>query len=232
MPNPAHALSEDRAPLLRHDLVWLDPTRWEANLRTRLAPELYPAVRSWLAAGFPVVARRCDKPEPDNRIAVGIPLSPRRGGQRVALCVAPAAVRSVQRPPLLNTILHAVPPDWKLPLNNFATAVRPHDVGVRVYGSLMWQCLTREPYLHAASDIDLLLEANSASALPPIMYLLQRWEQDHGIRVDGEVLLRDGRAVAWRELAGTQARVLVKSLSTVELIPRKTVLRLLHRLHP
>ena len=231
MPSPALVLPDDRAPIGRHALVWLDPTRWEASLLTRLDPELYPAVRSWMAAGYPVVARRRDNQDPEYGIAIGIPLSPQRGGQRMALCVAPAAVRSVRRPPLLNTILDAIPPDWKLPLNNFASAIRPHDVGVRVYGSLMWQCLTHEPYLHAGSDIDFLLEVNNVVALPYILQLIQRWEQDHGIQADGEVLLRDGRAVAWRELAGIRAHVLVKSLASVELLPRKTALRLLQTLH-
>lgn len=231
MPNPALVLSEDRAPIRRHDLVWFYVALWESNLLTLLDHKLRENVCSWLEAGYPVVARRRDKQEPENGIAVGIPLSPQRGGQRMALCVASDAIRSVQRPPLLNTILHAVPPDWKLPLKNFATAIRPHGVRVRVYGSLMWQCLTREPYLHAGSDVDFLLEVNNASALPPILQLLQRWEQDHGIQADGEVLLRDGRAVAWRELAGSRAHVLVKSLASVELMPRKTVMRLFHSLN-
>jgi phosphoribosyl-dephospho-CoA transferase len=231
MPSHTLVLSEDRTLIRRHDLAWLDPARWEDNLLTRLDPELRLAVRAWFADGYPVVARRRDKQEPEFGIAVGIPLSPQRGGQRVALCVASDAIRCVQRPPRLKTVLHAVPPTWNLPLKNFAQAIQPHVVEIRVYGSLMWQCLTREPCLHAGSDIDFLLEINNVTALPSILRLLQRWEQEHGLQADGEVLLRDGRAVAWRELAGAHARVLVKSLASVELMSRNTVMRLLHSLH-
>jgi phosphoribosyl-dephospho-CoA transferase len=61
--------------------------------------------------------------------------------------------------------------------------------------------------------------------------LLKRWEQDSGLRADGEMLFGASNAVSWREWAtlkpaGDQ-RVLVKRISSAELVDAGELLEML-----
>lgn len=224
MTSGAHAVSEVAVSLKRHDLVWLHGHIWEQALLTELDDAQRKLAQSWFQAGYPAVVRRRTPQEPEGGVTLGIPLPPQRGRARLALCMAPTAVQKAQRPPTLKAMLPAIPSPWRLPLARLAASVPEEDGSVRVYGSLMWQHLTGEIYLHAGSDVDLLWEVNDVSSLRRVIALLRRWERDFGLRADGEVLLRDGWAVAWRELAGAQARVLAKAISGVELMARSTVI--------
>ncbi|HJV94889.1 MAG TPA: malonate decarboxylase holo-[acyl-carrier-protein] synthase [Albitalea sp.] len=227
-PDIACALEAAVAPLTlrRHDLVWLHAEIWERSLLTDLDAAQRDITRNWFRAGRPAVLRRRHPQEPEHGIVLGVPLSPGRGRLRLALVVSESAIRDVQRPPALSEILQSAPPHWRAPLQRLAVA-QGGEWSLRVYGSLLWQHLTGETYLRADSDVDLLLEVNSAAAWHKAVTRLHQWQLDTGLRADGEVLLRDGRAVAWRELVQSPARVLVKSATAVELLPYNTVIGLL-----
>ena len=71
---------------------------------------------------------------------------------------------------------------------NWMPRQRNIDLELRVFGSLAWQALSGLQYLTPQSDIDLLWHPLSNAQLQQGIALLARWEQDHGLRADGEVL--------------------------------------------
>jgi len=93
----------------------------------------------------------------------------------------------------------------------------------RVYGSLSSQIATAENYLDAASDLDLLIECNENTQIHILLAALEAFSSQTP-RIDGEILIPAGWAVALRELAaairtGTPHQVLAKSDRETRLIP-------------
>lgn len=219
------------APVPRHHLAWIAAGDWSAGLRTGLEPGVVAILDTWFRAGRPAVVRRRAPGEPPAGLALGVPLPPSHGRQRIGFVLDPAAVRALEPPPPLAQAIPSAPAHWQAPLQALHIEARSIGLDLRVYGSLLWQHLSGESYVTERSDVDLLLRAPSAAALRAGLALLARWEQGTGVRADGEVLLPDGAAVAWRELHGTPARVLVKSPTAAELRPVADVWRALARGH-
>ena len=88
----------------------------------------------------------------------------------------------------------------------------------RVYGGHGWQRITGLAYLHAASDLDLLLSVADAAMADATVAALHA-ATFSAPRLDGEIVFPDGSAVAWREWqawrAGRVKSVLVKQLDGV-----------------
>ena len=203
------------ADLQRHDLVWLGP-RWREALRSPLSPEDEDTLAAWAGRGRPAVVRRPEAGAPDGAVALGVA---RPGpGRRLGLLVSAEAVAHHARPLRLREAIPSAPAGWQAPLAALEAALVSAGVTVGVFGSLAWQHLAGEPYLRAGSDVDLLLDPARPAALRTALELLAAWD-GRPVPLDGEVLLGRGRAVAWRELAGRPARLLVKSAGGVALVP-------------
>jgi phosphoribosyl-dephospho-CoA transferase len=90
-----------------------------------------------------------------------------------------------------------------------------------VYGSLAWQYWAANSglaYLTANSDADLLFRPMSWGAVLTIVGVLERFQrQYHAPRLDGEIVLPDGEAIAWREISNHPAKVLAKGVNRVRL---------------
>lgn len=196
--------------LARHDLAWLrDPSRaavWVA------APALWPEVERWSRTGRPFVVRRRQVDDPPDGVPLGLPLPPAKGRVRIALVVDSRAVVRTGAPPSLDDVVDAAPGRWRPALRQVAAEARDVGAVLRVYGSLAWQHLTGEAYVTDESDADLLALARDHEELRRLCALLSRREADRHPRLDGEIVLPDGGAVAWRELVGGQRAVLVKRL--------------------
>jgi phosphoribosyl-dephospho-CoA transferase len=184
---------------------------WDANARSCLG--------LWAARGLPLVVTR-QPPVQDDRVATGLPAPARYRRRRLALAVAPRDVMFFDEfPPAVaaaRLLPRGVTASWRALLATLAAA----DCAPRVYGGFGWQALTRLPYVHAASDLDLLLPVNSAAHADEVAHVLASAAWD-GPRLDGELLFPDGGAVAWREWRahrqGGVAQVLVKRLHGVAL---------------
>jgi phosphoribosyl-dephospho-CoA transferase len=103
-------------------------------------------------------------------------------------------------------------------LPNLPTALS--GLQVRVYGSYGWQAITGLDYVHAASDMDVLVNAPTLAEAFKISTAINNWSAP--CRVDGEVVFPSGHAVAWRELlqaqAGAVGQVLVKHRQSAALM--------------
>jgi phosphoribosyl-dephospho-CoA transferase len=216
----------------RHHLVWLKPAAWSHWLLHAPAPPALAAAQAWFQSGYPAIARRRQPDEDPEGIVLGIPLPPGRGRTRIALRIDPHAVHTLQAPPSLHSVLHSAPHAWREPLTQLASGADALGVTLQVYGSLLWQHLTGEPYITEHSDIDLLFRAGDVQQLQATLALLQAWQKDTGLKADGELLLQDDRAVAWRELLTASPTLMVKSATAVSLATRSEVLSLLSCGHP
>ena len=180
----------------RHDLVSVRPDAPVPALAT--LPRA--ARRAWEAAGRPLVVRRGPA---DEGLPLGLPLPPRMGKARLALHLDACAV--VPRPsPGADDVLGDAPPGWRPTLRAAAALGRAWKVRVTPYGGLLWQALTGLPYLHVASDLDLLWRA--AGPVPAgFLAGLSQLATAAPMRLDGEIVVA-GHGVQWRELAAAGPR--------------------------
>jgi phosphoribosyl-dephospho-CoA transferase len=169
--------------------------------------------------------------KPSDSIAVGLALPPAQGKRRIGLVVAMQdIVRHTPPLRLADAIIHA-PAEWQPALAELEAAATRNDLELRVFGSLAWQALSGLNYMTLKSDIDLLWHPLSHMQLQQGIALLGRWEQTSGLRADGEVLFGGSSAVSWREWAtlksGDDSRVLVKRVSSAELVDARELLGML-----
>jgi phosphoribosyl-dephospho-CoA transferase len=220
------------ASFARHTLVWIR-TECRAAVAAQVADDtMQTQVAAWLAADRPLVVARQQCGEAlSNSISVGLALLPAQGKRRIALSVTAHDIARYTPPlRLADAIVHA-PAAWQPALAELDTAATSIDIELRVFGSLAWQALSGMQYLTPQSDIDLLWHPQSHAQLQQGIALMARWEQDHGLRADGEVLFDGSSAVSWREWAtlksGDDQRVLVKRTSSAELVAARELLELL-----
>lgn len=193
----------------RHDLVWLRPQApWQA-----LTPGAQPRLREWFDAGLPAVVARRDGSEPIGTLRLGVPLPPSEHKQRLALQAASRDFVRVRAPLSLAEVMQHAPPRARWALRALMRRARDARLNPGVYGSFAWQALTARTYVTETSDLDLLWPITHAAQAEAIVAMLAAWEQRHGLRADGELLLPGEIAVNWREYASDARQVLVKSAS-------------------
>jgi phosphoribosyl-dephospho-CoA transferase len=213
--NPPYVLpvadSEERL-LRRHDLAWIDPSCLGVSC------EEQAELRAWAHRRLPLVVGRQDGQPGGLRLGFTLPgKGPRR---RVAVRVPRDAILVHGAPPPLEDMLAFAPADWQPRLEEAALAFQRVGLTSRVYGSLVTQAFSGEACLRPDSDIDLLIDCRGrADALAALSVLARHGEGRP--RLDGELRLPHGWAVAWRELARSLAaggQVLAKSDTDLQLM--------------
>jgi phosphoribosyl-dephospho-CoA transferase len=205
----------------RHDLVWLDP---EIDARRFATDDRTGVVRDWARQHLPFVVTRQSGPTLGDarQISLGLTLPSAPARTRVALCADRGAIVRHARPLSLSDAMLHVPVGWRASLEQVRLLAENTRTAVRVYGSLSSQIFTGNRYLDAASDVDLLLECNAETNLRALLAGLEDMPAS-APRIDGEVMLPDGWAIAWRELAavlrtGVPRQVLAKSDCEIRLL--------------
>jgi phosphoribosyl-dephospho-CoA transferase len=199
----------------RHDLVWLGP-RWRQALLLPLAAGDEASIDDWVRRQRPAVVCRREGGAPVGSVALGIALP--GPGRRIGLLVTADAIVRRTGPLRLREAAASAPAAWRAPLAALDMALAAVGTSAGVFGSLAWQHLVGEAYLRPTSDVDLLLGLVGPASLWAGLGVLAA--HDAGpVRLDGEVVLEGGRAIAWRELLRRPARVLVKWTEGVALLP-------------
>ncbi len=154
---------------------------------------------AWAAAGrwFVVASSRAGDDPGTVRLGLATP-----DKRRIGFCLPLGWITDMRPPPTLEEVRDAAP-QWRGRLDDLAQV---NGVSLRVYGSLAWQALTGLPYLRAGSDLDLLV-TDLGDARAAIAAMLAG---PNSPRLDGEVLLSDGNAVALREYVSGREEMLVK----------------------
>jgi phosphoribosyl-dephospho-CoA transferase len=205
--------------LHRQQLVRLSLDGWAHVLQAPWDADARACLTLWAERGLPLVVTR-QPLSSDDALATGLPAPSRFRRRRLAVAVAPRDLLFLDEFPGADAAARLLPralaPAWRA----LVAALAAHDCAARVYGGYGWQALTRLAYVHAASDLDLLLPVSSAAQADAVARTLASVAWD-GPRLDGELLFPDGAAVAWREWLDHRERrvalVLVKRLRGVAL---------------
>ncbi len=204
----------------RHDRVFL---RHGAPFRAACAeidPAAQACVRQWIDAGRPLVAaRQTGEPE---AVRLGLTLPTAQGRKRLGIVVERRDVAAVRAPLGISQCLCRLPASDAVALSVLESSLERAGVAAGVYGSLAWEVMADAAYRHAESDIDLVCDVHSLSQLCLSIAALRQCASRLAGRLDGEIRLPNGDAVAWRELAdrldSPQASVLVKGAREVGLL--------------
>jgi phosphoribosyl-dephospho-CoA transferase len=202
----------------RHRLVRLHTAGWADVLARQWDDEARACLAHWQEHDLPLVITRQPKADDDQGhdvLALGLPAPERWSRRRLGLQVSRAQVRGWSEFPRAAQVakfLHeSARREWQHLCRNLAAL----DVPARVYGSHGWQWLTGLRYLHAGSDLDLLLPVQRVAQADAVSALLSAGEGQPP-RLDGELMFGDGSAVAWREWlrwrAGRTPQVIVKRI--------------------
>jgi phosphoribosyl-dephospho-CoA transferase len=206
----------------RHDLVVISEHGWQ-RARDSAPPQCRDIIDLWRESHWPAIVRRADADLLPDQLSIGIamPPSPVDGSKmRIGLRVAQTEVQKVLPPLPVADVLSAAPEPWRPLLAALEREAGAARLKVRVYGSLALQALTRQPYLTAASDIDILLRPVTPAQLRYGLRLLDSYAD--ALPLDGEIVFPQGQAVAWKEFsralgATSGTRVLVKEMHRVYL---------------
>lgn len=198
---------------------------WSASLRSPLDGEELAEVEAWCRANRPLVIARRRPEDGVGELRLGLATLDKR---RIGLHVTTDAVADRLDPLPLTEAVGSAPPVWQPMLAELARRTEAVGAPASVYGSLAWQHRTGLRYVRPASDIDLLFTPYDRWQLDRLLHLLAELG-DGTPRLDGEILLPDGAAVAWRELAMRPDQLLVKGPAEVRLRELACVLALFDR---
>ena len=205
--------------LRRQQLVRLSAAGWTRVLDAPWDSGARSCLGLWAARDLPLVVTR-QPPADGDQVASGLPAPARYGRRRLALAIEPREVASSHEFPAAALATRLLPRGLAAPWRALLATLAEAGCVPRVYGGFGWQALTRLAYVHTGSDLDLLLPVHSAAHADAVARALASATWD-GPRLDGELLLPDGGAIAWREWRahreGRAARVLVKRLHGVAL---------------
>jgi phosphoribosyl-dephospho-CoA transferase len=211
-------------PLRRHSWVWLAES-WTAHLRGLVGAETDALVESWRALGRPFIVASPAARDGRDDLRLGLALPDKR---RIGLHLAPAAVARWAPPPSLRSVIAHAPAVWHARLRQVAGAAEAAGLPAAVYGSLAWEHQCGMGYVRADSDVDLLFDARLGPPLEPVLILVKSLSAGVSTpRLDGELILPGGGAVAWRELARRPDELLVKGAGGPALRPRLSIEALL-----
>ena len=214
---PSHASPKLR-PMRRHDLIYLEPSRWDVVLERQLgSDQVDPLIRSWVHKGWPLISRRPSSYE-THGIALGLPLPPSLGKWRIPFIVQDQDILTIQEPLSLASAREQAPRQWQQIFDELEFFAAHRGIELQVFGSLAWQALTGLDYLTLSSDIDLLFHVPSSADMELLSSEISKIEDNSPSRIDGEFIRRDGLAANWREFLPGGTDVLVKSMEGVALL--------------
>jgi phosphoribosyl-dephospho-CoA transferase len=202
--------------LKRHQWVWLDRD-WRDHLAPGLTSSDLSALTDWLARDRPLVVARQSVADGAEWVRLGLSLPGRR---RIGVLVSQHAIVRQQDPPDLIDLAETLPPDWRETVTSLLDLPCP----VAVFGSAVWRHFAADPrYLTSESDLDLLLRPTDWRQAESALGHLAGMAAERP-RLDGEMMLPDGAAFAWREWALTSTPdLLVKFIDGVALRGRDAI---------
>jgi phosphoribosyl-dephospho-CoA transferase len=148
---------------------------------------------------------------------------------RVACLVDADEIQLITRPLSLHTLLkEAAHLIQDAALSRFAEALLALNCEVYVYGSYAYQYLTKESYISANSDLDLVLYPQDNSRLADILQLIQKTRLLSQIPLDGEIQIHPEWHVSFNELLmiypDVQQSIIAKGIQRVDMLKLKQLL--------
>ena len=196
---------------LRHRRFWLAPTLVREDVSGCDDFAALDLIIDWVCKGRAFVGRGSLRHDAPGTLPLG--LAALRAGRRVraSFCVPIRVVSRSEQPLSIAEVAPGLPPAMRETALRLARRANEIGLPLRVYGSAFWQHASGLPYLHESSDLDLLAQPRSAGDARRWLDALTEIDAISTIRIDGEIETPSGEAVAWRELAGSGDKLLVKS---------------------
>jgi phosphoribosyl-dephospho-CoA transferase len=212
--------------LARHTRVWPTAAGYAALASESCDATALAAIDLWCLHRWPLVVRRWESDELrcGDTIAVGLALPPSFGKQRIKLRLMRRHIAAHAEPLGLDEVVKFSSRSLQNALVPLASAAARGRIMIRVFGSAAWETQTGLGYMHADSDLDVLVAPRSTVELRSAMTLLDRAQRHIAMRLDGEIVFTDGDAVAWRGWAQGTNRVLVKNIDRAALMARDDLL--------
>lgn len=219
--------------ILRHAWLWPQAQAWPDLLRQISDPAHGQFARIWAERDLPLVLARPHPlvaAEPEWRLGLALPTQADGSKPRCGLQLAQSHLRTWREALLLNEVesslaAQSAAPDLR-PLQILRQAFADADLPEpRLYGSWAWQAVSGLPYLHPASDLDILCTLRDSQQLHHLCHLLpqvaQVLQQTCGRGLDGEIRLAT-QDIAWREYLqvreqGERGQILVKQMQGLAL---------------
>ena len=210
--------------LQRHDLLVVDKQAWHVvrhgdDLDERASSRRL--VENWAGEGWPVIVRRRAPADDARAVPVALSLPPTIAKRRLAFTLPPDGV-TARSPILLQDATSSAPDAWRATILSLVRLGEDCLTPIHVFGSLMWQHVTRLRYVGRSSDLDLLWHVPGRAAAVRLVGELERQQRASCVRLDGEIVLPNGAGVQWRELSRCMntpgATVLVKTMNRVETV--------------
>ncbi len=205
----------------RHDRVYLRPGAAFETPCVDAGGPLWLAARQWIDQGRPLVAAR--QSIADGRLLLGLSLPLTHDRKRLSIYVDRSCVAAVCTPLAAGQCLCRLPAAAADVLRQLEDEIRGCGARLGIYGSLAWEVVSGEAYRHAGSDIDVICDVDDRRQYEIALAALTLAQSRLACRLDGELRLPDGKAVAWPELAQADCsagkKVLVKGEATPALMP-------------
>ncbi len=202
--------------LVRHRLLHVRGQALAPMVDQLTSGNALAGLRHWVEQQLPLVVTRRTPGLPPHLLSVGLPLPLQWGRLRLGFQLPCRDILAYTTFPALDEVVQA----QGLSLQPLVEALRLLDLRAQVYGSYGWQTLSGLTYVHAGSDLDLLVHVNNDHQADLAATALLSCEGGP-LRLDGELMFPDGSAVAWREWsawrAGKTPQYLVKLLEGVHL---------------
>jgi len=207
--------------LRRHQLARLSESGWTTVLRRPWDSQARDCLSHWATHRLPlVVTRQPAEVAADGCMTLGLPSPSRWGRRRLALQVPHSAVLGFDEFPPLAEVQALLPPAARGAVRDLLDGLGACDATARVFGSYGWQAISGLDHVRKDSDLDLSVGVDGAVQADAAAHALQSFDAARP-RLDGELLFRDGAAVAWREWiewrAARAMAVMVKRLHGVSL---------------
>jgi phosphoribosyl-dephospho-CoA transferase len=205
------------SPLHRHQLVRLSDNGWRHVLARPWDEEARVCISHWAARGLPlVVTQQAPEVVAAGEVALGLAAPLCRQRRRIPLRIDRRHVGAFNEFPRVDEF--ALGSAWP----RLCASLASHGATARVYGSHGWQRLSRLSYVHRGSDVDLWTAVTGAEHADAVAAVLEAFDDADAPRLDGELLLPDGRAFAWREWrawrAGRSRAILAKTVNGATLV--------------
>lgn len=191
----------------RHDLVYIQSRDQFVFLDESLPMSVKDKVQQMIARHVPFTVCRQD-PLPvsaldidhrDYGLKVATSCIYQAQKHRIALVLKNTPMHSHQ-PLALYKVLPYFDPKTQVALDGFIRDLDAINCKVFVYGSYSNQYFSDDRFLHAQSDVDILLWPQDLQQLTLILIKIQRLKSKIDLKVDGELQIKEGQHVSFNEL--------------------------------